>query len=805
MGQLIQELKRRNVIRVAVAYAVATWLVIQVAETILPLFGYGDAPARIVVILLVIGFIPTLIVAWVFEMTPQGLMRDKDVDRTSSVTWQTGKKFDRMILLLLSVTLVYFALDKFIFSEFREATIAESAREEGRTKARQHWAIEEGLPEVEGLVESDHYIEAYAKALELERIIPEDRRIVSLWQDISESGSIISEPPGADVYYRPYSAPNAEWLYLGSTPLEKVSLPRGALAFRITKAGYAPAYIADFNPGRLLGNVPWIPERGTVTLSRSVPDDQVYVPAVISMSDFPIPDDTGPFLIDAYEVTNQQFKEFVDTGGYEEKSLWDGLVFLDKGRHLTWEDAVQTFTDSTGRQGPATWELGSYPGGQANWPVSGISWYEAVAYTRFRGRDLPTHYHWGRAAMSENLAQAIISMSNFDGEKAAQVGLYTGLGPFGTYDMAGNVREWVWNAWGADRMILGGAWNDPRYMFTLPNSLPPSNRSAGNGFRTVRYIDEGPTEQQLAAIVPRDRDLASLNPLSDDAYAALVRQFDYSRTASSGGEIIASRESSREWRHETVLIDSAYVPGGFKIHVYMPLDAKPPLQSVIFFPGLWPFVVSTPSEADPLIELPSIRDIDFVIRSGRVLIWPVYHGSFERYVDTSGLSSPERINALRLKIVRWRSDVGEVIDYLEGRPDIAADSTAYLGFSYGSLHAPPILALENRIKAAILIAAPLSHCDYESVCNAGSISPGLDPLIDNLHYLPRVQQPTLVLSGEYDSIFLLRVQKALFDLLGTPDNDKKHVVFPIEHGLPPRSALLTHGVDWLDRYLGPAN
>jgi pimeloyl-ACP methyl ester carboxylesterase len=188
-----------------------------------------------------------------------------------------------------------------------------------------------------------------------------------------------------------------------------------------------------------------------------------------------------------------------------------------------------------------------------------------------------------------------------------------------------------------------------------------------------------------------------------------------------------------------------------------------------------------------------------------VLIWPVYHGSFERNEAASGLSRPERVNALRLRTVRWHSDVGEVIDYLEGRPDIAADKIAYLGFSYGSLHAPPILALENRIKAAILIAAPLSHCDYERVCNVGSMSPGLDPLIDNLHYLPRVQQPTLLLSGEYDSLFPLRMQKALFDLLGTPANDKKHVVFPIEHGLPPRSALVTHAVDWLDRYLGPAN
>jgi predicted esterase len=281
--------------------------------------------------------------------------------------------------------------------------------------------------------------------------------------------------------------------------------------------------------------------------------------------------------------------------------------------------------------------------------------------------------------------------------------------------------------------------------------------------------------------------------LSDDAYAALVSQFDYSSTPSRGGEVIAAKASSRGWRHDTVLIDSAYVPGGFKIHIFLPADAKPPLQPVILFPGLWPFQISNPSESDPLIELPSIRDIDFVIRSGRVLIWPVYHGSFERYVDTSGLSRPEQINAMRLSLVRWRSDVGEVIDYLEGRADIVADKIAFLGYSYGGLYAPPILALEDRIKVAILIAPLLSPW------------PGLDPLVDNLHYLPRVRQPTLVLSGEYDYVAPLRFQEALYEHLGTPANDKKQVVFPIEHGLPPRNALMTHGVDWLDHYLGPVN
>jgi hypothetical protein len=73
---LYNELNRRNVLRIGAAYLVVAWLVVQIAETIFPLFGFSQSPARIVVIVLAIGFIPALIAAWVLELMPQGLARD---------------------------------------------------------------------------------------------------------------------------------------------------------------------------------------------------------------------------------------------------------------------------------------------------------------------------------------------------------------------------------------------------------------------------------------------------------------------------------------------------------------------------------------------------------------------------------------------------------------------------------------------------------------------------------------------------------------------------------------------------------
>jgi TolB-like protein/cytochrome c-type biogenesis protein CcmH/NrfG len=134
---LFSELKRRNVFRVGAAYIVVAWLIIQVAETLFPLFGFGDGPARIVVIVLAIGFVPVLILSWAFELTPDGLKRDSDVDPEFSIAPHTGKKLDRTIMVVLVLALAYFAFDKFVLDPQRDVEITESATRAGAEQARE--------------------------------------------------------------------------------------------------------------------------------------------------------------------------------------------------------------------------------------------------------------------------------------------------------------------------------------------------------------------------------------------------------------------------------------------------------------------------------------------------------------------------------------------------------------------------------------------------------------------------------------------------------------------------------------------
>jgi TolB-like protein len=129
------ELKRRNVIRIAGLYLVGAWLIVQVASTVLPAFDGPGWVLRALITLLAIGFFPALIFAWAFELTPEGLKREKEVDRAGSISLHTGKKLDRVIMVVLALALGYFAFDKFVLAPQREAEQTRAARNAGRSEA----------------------------------------------------------------------------------------------------------------------------------------------------------------------------------------------------------------------------------------------------------------------------------------------------------------------------------------------------------------------------------------------------------------------------------------------------------------------------------------------------------------------------------------------------------------------------------------------------------------------------------------------------------------------------------------------
>ena len=208
-------------------------------------------------------------------------------------------------------------------------------------------------------------------------VLPDDRHLWQLLLDVSLPAVLTTDPAGADVAFAAYQAPTT-WVPLGTTPLNDIRIPRGLIRVRISKAGFQPIEVSGW--GRSL--------RYTLDPVDAVPSGMVRV-AGGGPARFGLVPPADDYWIDKYEVTNRQFKAFVDQGGYRRRDYWRE-PFIDGARSVSWEEAVERFRDATGQPGPATWKSGTYPDGQADFPVGGVSWYEAAAYAAFAGKSLPT-------------------------------------------------------------------------------------------------------------------------------------------------------------------------------------------------------------------------------------------------------------------------------------------------------------------------------------------------------------------------------------------------------------------------------
>ena len=114
MSGLFEELKRRNVFRVAIGYVAVTWLIVQVSDVVFESFGTPDWVMKTLMFLLAIGFPLAVLFAWAYEMTPEGIKREKDVDRSQSITHETGQKLNRTIMVVLVLAVGFLLVDKFM-------------------------------------------------------------------------------------------------------------------------------------------------------------------------------------------------------------------------------------------------------------------------------------------------------------------------------------------------------------------------------------------------------------------------------------------------------------------------------------------------------------------------------------------------------------------------------------------------------------------------------------------------------------------------------------------------------------------
>jgi dienelactone hydrolase len=185
--------------------------------------------------------------------------------------------------------------------------------------------------------------------------------------------------------------------------------------------------------------------------------------------------------------------------------------------------------------------------------------------------------------------------------------------------------------------------------------------------------------------------------------------------------------------------------------------------------------------------------LSFIVKNGRAALYPVYKGTFERGNDTltallysNDLNSHQSVDLF----IQDVKDFRRCVDFLETRPDIDSQKIAYYGMSWGAALGAYIPAVEERLKASILLG--------------GNINGLGRPEINDINFVGRVKIPTLMLNGKYDTLCPVETTiKPMFDLLGTPADRKRLILYETDH-IPPVNEFIKETLAWLDKYLGPA-
>jgi len=522
----------------------------------------------------------------------------------------------------------------------------------------------------------------------------------------------------------------------------------------------------------------------------TVPEDMVFIPGgelFVPLLGFFGKEDLGDFYIGKTEVSNSQFAEFLTDDGYRKREYWSDLADADDG--LQFPQVATRFVDSTGVPGPAGWRNGTFGDGLENQPVTGVSWYEAMAYARYRGATLPTARHWARATLGIDesrwsLAQALVPEAHLQGSEPLAVDAGNAVSTWGALNLIGNVREWTVSYNGELKLDLGASFRGPIWNYALPALAHPLERNPDQGIRLAMYdetIDNPPLG--LNGEPPSPPQVSAEQYAEFSKMFAYLPDFDIAESAKLVFEV-----TEQSWIRRKILLPTDDPEDPLPVLLFLPEDAIGPLQSILFFPP-----GDTGGILSDSIDI-SRYHIDFVVKSGRALVWPILIGSYERGRPRDRQRGAAFIRRWNVANLARREETGRVIDYLQGSSEFDEERVGLLAASFGATFlSPHILATEPRIKSAVLMSASLAAVNPEKVPD--QVNPNT--------YWPRVRTPILVLNGRYDVTKPYRPNDDLMiSLIGTADNDKQSIFYDSSHWPLPEHRVRNDTLGWFDRYLG---
>jgi hypothetical protein len=509
----------------------------------------------------------------------------------------------------------------------------------------------------------------------------------------------------------------------------------------------------------------------------------------------------GDYYIDTFEVSHREFAEFVQGGGYSDPSYWPASMHVG-GREKNFSEAARTFTDRSGLQAPRGWSNQQFSAGRDDHPVTGVTWYEAAAYCAFRGKSLPDVFEWEKAArgrqyhfegahMPWGLTRVEESnlRANFLGTGTEPVHSHPfGISPYGAYDMAGNVEEWLANPREPGYATVGGSWTSPAYSFARIGARPADHAHESVGFRCVQPVDAARERRDQLRLEPRAT-LAEFEPVDDETFRGFLSHYRHD-PAPANAEIL-ERVETADWVREKIAFDGV---GGDRAlaYLWLPQRARAPFQVINYVVSSTVFEAvggtRTAAEEAENILAPQIK-------SGRAVFAVVPKGGVERPWDglNGGFPGHGPLNTVgyRDEVVLFVTEYRMGLDYLGMRDEIDATRIAHVGLSWGALQAAIVLvAVEPRIRSTIFIGGgSLPFVDV-------TILPEANPV----NFAPRVRSPVLMINGLYDEVVSTEVgAKPMFALLPEPKRLEL-----VEAGHLPDLEIRTPIINrWLDETLGP--
>ncbi len=275
------------------------------------------------------------------------------------------------------------------------------------------------------------------------------------------------------------------------------------------------------------------------------------------------------------------------------------------------------------------------------------------------------------------------------------------------------------------------------------------------------------------------RDYSKEKPVSDQVFEAYRSLYSYDKRPLDA-RVESPDDSHPYWRKEKVTFAAAYGNERMAAYLFLPKNAAPPYQTVVYHPGS-NAAFSRSSETLGI----TLIFFEFAMRSGRAVLFPIYKGTYERQVEGNGPNTERDVSVQAVK------DASRSVDYLESRTDIDRARIAYYGLSWGANRGPRICATESRFKTCVLLAG-------------GFPDRPEPPEADDINFAARAHQPLLMLNGRFDFDQSTEMQaKPMFRFWGAPEKDKRLVIFESGHIPADLRDIIREILDWLDKYLGP--